>query len=187
MTYSLKPVNNISAIGQTTWDACANPCLNEKQSLIPYDPFLSYNFLYALEKSGSAAVSTGWAPYHLQLEHIKHGICGVVPMYLKNHSQGEYVFDHNWAEAFQRAGGRYYPKLQISVPFTPVTGRRILIPHFDTPELDQKEIETHLISGMMQVAEKLAVSSVHITFAEKSQYQRMGEHGFLQRTHNQFH
>jgi len=110
-------------------------------------------------------------------------IRGVVPMYLKNHSQGEYVFDYNWADAFERSGGRYYPKLQISVPFTPATGRRILTPHAEKSD----EYAEHLISGVMQVAKKLEVSSVHVTFATKEQYDQMGELGFLQRTHQQFH
>ena len=104
-------------------------------------------------------------------------------MYLKNHSQGEYVFDYSWADAFERAGGRYYPKLQCSVPFTPATGRRLLT----RPDIDDPDLEKYLLSGMMQVAEKMDVSSVHVTFADKAQWQLMGGMGFLQRTHNQFH
>jgi hypothetical protein len=183
MTYTLKPVGSISEIGQSDWDACANPCVHDEGSGIPYDPFVSYHFLQALELSGSAVAETGWAPYHLQLEHEETGICGVVPMYLKNHSQGEYVFDYNWADAFERSGGRYYPKLQISVPFTPATGRRVLT----KSDCKTREHEATLLAGIMQVAENLSVSSVHITFANKQQYEHMGELGFLQRTHNQFH
>ncbi len=108
---------------------------------------------------------------------------GVLPLYLKSHSQGEYVFDYSWADAFERAGGRYYPKLQCSVPFTPATGRRLLT----RPDIDDPNVEKYLLSGMMQVAEKMEVSSVHVTFAEKQQWQLMGQMGFLQRTHNQFH
>lgn len=104
-------------------------------------------------------------------------------MYLKSHSQGEYVFDYSWADAFERAGGRYYPKLQVSVPFTPATGRRLLV-RTDTGDPD---LEKYLLSGMMQVSEQMEVSSVHITFATRQQWQLMGELGFLQRTHNQFH
>ncbi len=183
MTYTLKPVGTIGEVGQLDWDACANPYLKDKGCGIAYDPFVSYHFLNALEKSGSAAAKTGWAPYHLQLEHETSGICGVVPMYLKSHSQGGYVFDYNWADAFERSGGRYYPKLQISVPFTPATGRRVLT----RTSGESREHEEMLISGVMQVAEKLKVSSVHVTFANKQQYEHMGEMGFLQRTHNQFH
>lgn len=104
-------------------------------------------------------------------------------MYLKSHSQGEYVFDYSWADAFERAGGRYYPKLQVSVPFTPATGRRLLV----RPDVEDRDLPRYLAAGMMQVAEQLEVSSVHVTFADKAQWQLMGEMGFLQRTHNQFH
>lgn len=173
----MKACAGINEIGQQSWDACANP------EGVPYDPFLSYTFLSALEESGSATANTGWAPYHLALEHESDGIVGVVPMYLKSHSQGEYVFDYSWADAFERAGGRYYPKLQVSVPFTPATGRRLLV-RTDTGDPD---LEKYLLSGMMQVSEQMEVSSVHITFATKPQWQLMGELGFLQRTHNQFH
>ncbi|MDP7577566.1 MAG: peptidogalycan biosysnthesis protein, partial [Pseudomonadales bacterium] len=181
MTYTLEAVGSIKEIGKSDWDTCANPYLTDRQCGIAYDPFVSYHFLSALEESGSAAAKTGWAPYHLILSN--NGICGVVPMYLKSHSQGEYVFDYNWADAFERAGGRYYPKLQISVPFTPAMGRRVL----SAADADVNEVEEYLLSGVMQVAEKMSVSSVHVTFALKSQYERMGRLGFLQRTHKQFH
>jgi predicted N-acyltransferase len=182
MAYSIKAVSSIRDIGQSCWDAAANPYLTDPDCGIPYDPFVSYNFLSALEESGSAFAASGWAPYHLVLDEDGE-TRGVVPMYLKSHSQGEYVFDYNWADAFERSGGRYYPKLQISVPFTPATGRRILTPHAEK----SAEYAEHLISGVMQVAKKLDVSSVHVTFATKDQYDQMGELGFLQRTHQQFH
>ena len=95
---------------------------------IPYNPFISHDFLHALEASGSATARTGWQPQHLLAEDPDGAILGVVPCYLKSHSQGEYVFDRGWAEAYERAGGEYYPKLQVSVPFTPATGRRLLVP-----------------------------------------------------------
>ena len=144
---------------------------------------MSYEFLSALEDSHSAVAQTGWAPYHLSLEDESGLLVGVVPMYLKSHSQGEYVFDYSWADAFERAGGRYYPKLQVSVPFTPATGRRLLV----RPDIDDPDLEKYLLSGMMQVSEQMEVSSVHVTFATRSQWKLMGELGFLQRTHNQFH
>ena len=174
--HRLKICAGVDEIGREAWDACANP------GDIPYDPFLSHAFLGALEASGSAVAQTGWAPCHLLLEHERQGVLGVAPMYLKSHSQGEYVFDHFWADAFEHAGGRYYPKLQVSVPFTPATGRRLLT---RTPA--DTDLERQLLSGMMQVAEKMQVSSVHITFADEGQWERMGAAGFLQRTHNQFH
>jgi uncharacterized protein len=182
-SYTLKACAGIHEIGQQDWDACANPGRSGVETDIPFDPFLSYAFLSALEESDSAVAQTGWAPYHLALEHETRGIVGVVPMYLKSHSQGEYVFDYSWADAFERAGGRYYPKLQVSVPFTPATGRRLLT----RPDAEDPEIEKYLLSGLMQVAEKMDVSSVHITFSDKHQWELMGEQGFLLRTHNQFH
>ncbi|HIE89692.1 MAG TPA: N-acetyltransferase [Gammaproteobacteria bacterium] len=182
-SYTLKACAGIHEISQQEWDACANPGRSGVETDIPFDPFLSYAFLSALEESDSAVAQTGWAPYHLVLEHDTKGIVGVVPMYLKSHSQGEYVFDYSWADAFERAGGRYYPKLQVSVPFTPATGRRLLT----RPDAEDPEIEKYLLSGLMQVAEKMEVSSVHITFSDKHQWDQMGELGFLQRTHNQFH
>ena len=181
--YTLKACAGIEEIGQASWNACANPLREGIDTDMPFDPFVSYQFLHALEKSDSAVARTGWAPYHLALEHDTRGIVGVVPMYLKSHSQGEYVFDYSWADAFERAGGRYYPKLQVSVPFTPATGRRLLA----RPDVADPDLEKYLISGMMQVAEQLEVSSVHVTFADQQQWQQMGELGFLQRTHNQFH
>jgi uncharacterized protein len=173
MTYTIKACAGIGEVGQEEWDACANP------SSVPFDPFLSFAFLSALEESKSAVAATGWAPYHLALEDGNGKVKGVVPMYLKNHSQGEYVFDYSWADAFERAGGRYYPKLQCSVPFTPATGRRLLT--------SSQEYEEYLVSGIMQVASKMEVSSVHVTFAEENQWDRMGSMGFLQRTDKQFH
>ena len=173
MTYRIKVCNGISEVGQGPWDACANP------PSVPFDPFLSFAFLHALEESKSAVPATGWAPRHLLLEDESGCVKGVVPLYLKNHSQGEYVFDYSWADAFERAGGRYCPKLQCSIPFTPATGRRLLT--------SSHEYEEYLVSGIMQIAEKMEVSSVHVTFAEESQWDRMGDMGFLQRTDKQFH
>ena len=106
----------IADIGREAWDACAGPS---------GDPFVSFDFLDILEESGCASDRTGWAPHHVSVADTDGAIAGVMPLYLKNHSQGEYVFDHGWADAYMKAGGRYYPKLQIAVPFTPATGRRI--------------------------------------------------------------
>lgn len=181
--YTLKACAGIDEIDRQAWNACANPCREGIETDIPFDPFVSYEFLAALEHSGSAVAQTGWAPYHLALEDGHGALVGVVPMYLKSHSQGEYVFDYSWADAFERAGGRYYPKLQVSVPFTPATGRRLLT----RPDTGDADLEKFLMSGMMQVSEQMEVSSVHVTFATESQWQQMGELGFLQRTHNQFH
>ncbi|MEX0942260.1 MAG: GNAT family N-acetyltransferase [Pseudomonadales bacterium] len=185
MTYTLRACGSIAEIGQDNWDRCANPFLDDPACGIPFDPFVSYAFLSALEESESVCPETGWAPYHVVLEEEREGVIGVVPMYLKSHSQGEYVFDHHWADAFERAGGQYYPKLQICVPFTPATGRRLLTGNIT--RTDTAETENLLLGGVMKMAENLETSSVHITFANKAQWERMGALGFLQRTHKQFH
>ncbi|MFT6432918.1 MAG: putative N-acyltransferase [Candidatus Azotimanducaceae bacterium] len=184
MSYTLRACSDITEIGRDAWESCANPVSSDFLPLqVPFDPFVSYPFLHALEKSRSAIAETGWAPYHLVLEDEVGQASGIVPMYLKSHSQGEYVFDYSWADAFERAGGEYYPKLQIAVPFTPATGRRLLVPDHK----DVASIQDHLLGGVTQVAEKLGVSSVHITYAEEAQWEKMGSFGFLQRTHQQFH
>ena len=173
----IKVFPDIREIGQNRWDKCAAP----KGST--FDPFTSYSFLRALEESKSACSESGWSPCHLGLESSSGELLGIVPSYLKSHSQGEYVFDYAWADAFERAGGRYYPKLQISIPFTPVTGRRLLV----SDRVDSKGLETELAQGLLTLADRLKASSVHLTFLEKEQWQGLSKLGFLQRTHSQFH
>ena len=136
---TLEAVPSVSQIPAADWDACANPTgatapapSFDTHSKAGYNPFVSHAFFSALEASGSACARTGWGPRHL-LARMDGEIAGIVPCYLKSHSQGEYVFDRGWADAYERAGGRYYPKLQVSVPFTPATGPRLLIRNgFDT-------------------------------------------------------
>ena len=120
-------LQSIKTISSSEWNRCANPASEE------YNPFLDHAFLRALEESGSAVAETGWQPFHLCLKEAETAV-GVVPIYLKSHSRGEYVFDSGWADAYYRAGGEYYPKMQVSVPFTPATGRRLLVG--DLPERD---------------------------------------------------
>lgn len=169
-----KILNSINEIDANTWDACANP------QHLPFSPFLSHRFFKALEDSGSASADAGWQPCHVHVEDDA-GSVGVVPMYLKGHSQGEYVFDYAWADAWQRAGGRYYPKLQVSVPFTPATGRRLL-----TARTDSDTVDT-LLGALAQVADQMKVSSLHATFMEKSEWQAAGKMGYLRRMDQQFH
>ena len=147
-----------------------------------HNPFLSYAFLHALEASGSATPRAGWTPAHVCVERNDR-LLAVAPTYVKTHSQGEYVFDYAWADAYERAGGRYYPKLQVSVPFTPVTGRRFLVAN----GTDQDEARDALVSGLRALCEKLRASSVHATFVTKPEWDDMGRRGFLQRTDQQFH
>ena len=166
-------VSSMCEIDREAWNGCANP------SGSPYNPFISHEFLSALETSDSAIRKTGWLGRHLVLRDDKDAVLGVAPAYLKSHSQGEYVFDHAWADAFERAGGRYYPKLQISVPFTPVTGPRLMAP--------TKELRALLLNGLRQLAGQTEASSVHITFLPEEDWRDLGASPWLKRTDTQFH
>ena len=183
---TLEAVSSVSQIAAEEWDACANPqaCPNGSPGGFksPYNPFVSHAFFSAVEASGSATPRTGWGPRHL-LARRDGVIAGIVPCYLKSHSQGEYVFDRGWADAYDRAGGSYYPKLQASVPFTPATGPRLLVRH----GVDQNEIRSALAQGLMALCQATDASSVHVTFAREAEWKLLADHGFLQRTDQQFH
>jgi uncharacterized protein len=191
---TLEAVPSVGDVLAEDWNACANPpasandhngvaanvsCTDPKAY---YNPFVSHAFFSAAEASGSACARTGWGPRHL-LAKVDGQIKGIVPCYLKSHSQGEYVFDRGWADAYERAGGRYYPKLQSSVPFTPATGPRLLI-HGDA---DREQIGSALASGLMALCGVSKASSAHVTFAREAEWKLLAEHGFLQRTDQQFH
>ena len=171
-------LGEISSISEREWDVCACP---EAESGRAFDPFSTHRFLGALEESGSATNKTGWTPLHLA---AKQGgeTAAVMPLYAKFHSQGEYVFDYGWADAFERAGGSYYPKLQSSIPFTPVTGRRFLT---------RKGFETDganaLSAAAMQLAVNNGLSSLHVTFCSEDEAKAGSGTGFLHRTGEQFH
>ena len=175
-TQVIKVIGAIDEIKAADWDACAGGD----------DPFVSHAFLDALEHSGSVGAEAGWLPQHLVLEDENSVALAVVPLYLKNNSYGEYVFDWGWADAYHRAGGQYYPKLQAAVPFSPVTGRRLLVRPDLSPE-KQRALQMALLSGLVQLAERLKVSSFHMTFASQAEWQLCGEMGMLQRTDRQFH
>jgi predicted N-acyltransferase len=166
-------IDGMNAVAPAAWDALANPPGQ------PANPFVSHAFLSALEESGSVDAETGWQPAHIVVEH-KGAIIGAAPMYVKNHSYGEYVFDHAWAQAFERAGGEYYPKLQVAVPFTPVTGPRLLTG-------GNSAAREALAQAMMTFAKRLEVSSLHITFPTETEAKVLAAHGFLQRHDQQFH
>lgn len=136
-----------------------------------------------MEESGSAVPETGWSPQHLVLDDGKGGISACMPCYLKAHSQGEYVFDYGWADAFERAGGRYYPKLLSAVPFTPVTGRRLLVPDVEDADMRQQ----YLLNAAASLLERHQASSLHLTFLTREEWQRAGKIGLLRRTDQQFH
>jgi predicted N-acyltransferase len=196
---TLRAVPAIKEIDAAAWNACANPRLSavqeaqpdsevrsksgESTSEIPSNPFISYEFLSALEDSNSAVARTGWQPQHLIAEATNGTIAGVVPCYLKSHSRGEYVFDRGWAEAYERAGGSYYPKLQVSVPFTPATGRRLLV----RPSPDAERIREGLTAGLIELCRMHQASSVHLTFLPEAESTFLTGHKFLHRTDQQFH
>jgi len=178
--YTIRVAQSFKDIAPESWNSLSGA--SRLPSVTPYNPFISHAFLSALEESGSATAKTGWLGQHLLLERSDGRLMGAVPGYLKNHSRGEYVFDQGWADAFERAGGRYYPKLQCSVPFTPATGPRLL-----TTGLDAAAFQQVLASGLQQVTEKLGISSAHVTFANEDEIEALEDEGFLHRTDQQFH
>lgn len=173
MTFSTRILDSITQVSAADWDACAGTG----------NPFVRHDFLWALEESGAAIAKTGWLPQHILLEDAQGTVAGVMPLYLKSHSYGEYVFDQAWADAYERAGGRYYPKLQASIPFTPVTGPRLMA----HPAAPRDAARSQLLEAAARHAETLGVSSLHVTFLPEDEYELAGRAGFLQRTSQQYH
>lgn len=170
---TLRVVGGVTQAPAAQWDACAGTA----------DPFVSHAYLRAMEESGAACVRTGWAPRHLLAEDSSGRLLACAPLYLKSHSYGEYVFDWAWADAYGRAGRRYYPKLQCAVPFTPVTGRRLLV----RPGGDEVRLRDLLVAGMVGLAEQLGVSSLHVTFPTEPEWLCLQEAGLLARLGHQYH
>ena len=168
---------SLADIPAADWDACAAP----EGSAHPVDPFTTHRFLLALETSGSVGDATGWAPRYITVRDGAETIA-VAPAYLKSHSHGEYVFDWGWADAYERAGGRYYPKLQIAVPFTPVNGRRFL-----TRPGQEARGQSAIVQGAVQVAAEAGLSSVHVTFCTDGEAAAGKEMGLLDRLGTQYH
>ena len=171
-------IGSLTDVSEADWDACACP---EAMAGRAIDPFTTHRFLKALEDSGSVSGLSGWEPRHL-LARLNGALIGAMPCYAKQHSQGEYVFDHNWAHAYENAGGRYYPKLQAAVPFTPATGRRFLT----RPDHHPLAMSA-LIQGAVQLAARSEVSSLHVTFCTEDEAKAGEEMGLLHRTGQQFH
>ncbi len=206
-TFTVRIARSMAEIDPAGWDACANPPVSAPESELQgaesllaaieskseeadsksqkerFNPFISHAFLNALETSGSAAAKTGWTPLHLVVEDPDKKIVACAPCYAKTHSQGEYVFDYAWADAYERAGGRYYPKLQVCVPFTPVPGRRLLV----APGPQAEKARAYLIGGLRALREKTGASSLHVTFPDRRDFDALAEAGMLQRTNKQFH
>ena len=165
-------LTSLADVSAVAWDALANPTAEA------FNPFVSHAFLLAMEKSGSADTKTGWSPCHVVLEDGGKAVAAA-PCYLKSHSRGEYVFDHGWADAFTRAGGRYYPKLQASVPFSPVTAPKLLAP---TPKL-----RVALAQELLALCKTQKASSIHITFALAGDAEALPGPAWLERNDIQFH
>jgi len=178
--YAVRVVSSIREFGRDDWNRLSG---TSKASGSTYNPFVSFDFLSILEESGCAVRKTGWQGHHLRLERDDGSFLGAVACYAKSHSQGEYVFDHGWADAFERAGGRYYPKLQASIPFTPATGPRLLA----VPGTEAARTKAALATALRSVAEGVGVSSAHVTFAEPDEVDILADTGFLRRTDQQFH
>ena len=178
---SIRVERSFTAISPESWSRLSGA--SKTCSTLAYNPFVSHAFLSSLEESGSADAHTGWLGNHLLLETDRGELVGALPGYLKNHSQGEYVFDHGWADAFERAGGRYYPKLQCSIPFTPATGPRLLV----AEGLPRLPIQSAIAESLKEVVRRLGVSSAHITFVPDEEIGVFEMDGYLHRTDQQFH
>ena len=169
---NVKVLSSLEEVPAGHWDACAGT----------ENPFVSHTFLKTLEDSDAANGEAGWLPQHIVIEDEK-GLVGAAPCYLKNHSYGEYVFDWGWSDAYERAGGKYYPKLQVAVPFSPVTGPRLLVRDGE----DKAHTRRLLAAGLLELAKRHEVSSLHITFTPEDEWDELGEMGLIQRQGQQFH
>jgi hypothetical protein len=199
----IRIAQTLAEVPAAAWNACANVApqpsvkatheikLTPEDNLSPqlstrghpYNPFVSHDFLSSLELSSSVGERTGWQPRHLLLEDLTGALVGAAPCYLKSHSRGEYVFDQGWADAFDRAGGDYYPKLQVAVPFTPVTGPRLLT----RPGPLAEAVRGALADALAEITTASELSSAHVTFLTETEWRALGTRGFLQRTDQQFH
>ena len=179
----IRIASSLAVVPAADWDACAaSPTEFSTRGQVD-NPFVSHAFLSALDQSKSVGPRTGWQPQHLIAETAEGEILGVAPCYAKSHSKGEYVFDHGWADAFERAGGDYYPKLQVAVPFTPVTGPRLLA----HPGATAESVRGALGDALAEITKANGLSSAHVTFLTKDEWDLLGARGYLQRTDQQFH
>ncbi len=193
----IRIAQSLAEVSAAAWDACAAGGCEPSAELTAVDnsppklstrgqvnnPFVSHDFLVSLEQSNSVGGRSGWQPRHLLLEDREGRLLGVAPCYVKSHSRGEYVFDHGWAEAFEHAGGDYYPKLQVAVPFTPVTGPRLLA----RPGPLAEAVRGALADALAEITSASELSSAHVTFLTEAEWRALGQRGFLQRTDQQFH
>ncbi len=191
---TIRVATSLKSVPAAAWDACANQgaslppesvsqAADSSSQADPDNPFISYAFLRALEESGCVGGRTGWSPAYLLVEDGEGRLIAAAPSFVKSHSQGEYVFDHSWADAYTRAGGRYYPKIQVAAPFTPATGPRLLVA--DGPQAEAAR--QALIAGLEALREQVGASSVHVTFAQEPDLTALLAAGFLERHDIQFH
>ena len=178
-TIEITMLSSLTEVAAQDWDACA--CPEAADGGRPLDPFTTWRFLRALEESGSVGAGSGWQPRYL-IAQQNGQVIACAPMYAKSHSQGEYIFDHNWAHAYERAGGRYYPKLQIAVPFTPATGRRFLT----RPGYQQAGLAA-LVQGAVELTSNNSLSSLHITFCTEAEAAAGQSLGLMTRMTQQYH
>jgi uncharacterized protein len=203
LEFRIRIVQSLAEVSAEAWNSCARYAagtsvkakhevkLTSEDSGSPElstrgqagNPFVVHEFLSSLEESGSIGGRTGWQPHHILAENATGTLLGAAPCYAKSHSRGEYVFDHGWAEAFERAGGNYYPKLQIAVPFTPVTGQRL----FAFPGRLEDAVRGGLADAVAEITTANELSSAHVTFLTEREWRLLGQRGFLQRTDQQFH
>ncbi len=186
----IRIIKSLAEVPAADWNACAAgdpaaPELSTQQFTrgYPANPFVSHEFLSSLEQSNAVGGRTGWQPRHLLAEDAQGALLGAAPCYVKSHSRGEYVFDHGWADAFERAGGDYYPKLQVAVPFTPATGPRLLA----RPSELADAVRGGLADALAEITQASELSSAHVTFLTEPEWRALGQRDFLQRTDQQFH
>ncbi len=193
----IRLAETLAEVPAMDWDACASRGMANAVKLThednsspdlstrghPPNPFITHDFLSSIEASNSVGARSGWQPRHLLAEDSAGTLLGCAPCYVKSHSRGEYVFDHGWAEAFEHAGGDYYPKLQVAVPFTPVTGPRLLA----RPGLFADAVRGGLADALAEITKSNDLSSAHVTFLTEPEWRLLGERGYLQRTDQQFH
>jgi predicted N-acyltransferase len=177
LTSAVKVSRRIAEIGRDAWDACAdNPAYDG-------NPFIRFDFLNALEEANCAVERTGWGPQHLSVEDAEGRVAAVMPLYLKSHSQGEYIFDHAWADAYERAGGRYYPKLLSASPFTPATGARLLV----RPDVDEQAARAVLLAGALALCERYDASGLNLNFVTEPEWVWLAQNGLARREGQQYH
>ncbi|RAH98149.1 GNAT family N-acetyltransferase [Acuticoccus sediminis] len=187
-TMTVEATGSLETVDKQQWDDLANPgWIVEDGGRVSgggshaFNPFVTYDFLRALEDAGCVGGRSGWYPRHLLIRGAEGSLIGAAPAYLKTHSKGEYVFDYGWADAFERAGGRYYPKLQVSVPFTPAQGPRLLV--------GEGSAEARQLVGraLVALADEVDASSIHATFLQSDDVAALQAEDYLLRTDTQFH